>query len=125
MRSLLVLLVLAFALSAVAASDLSGKWTGTMDKKGPNGSLDSTPVFAELRVSGSSVTGTAGVPGFDPLALEKGMVNGDQLTFEVHGDDGLYSVKATIVSDTQMRGEVIFTAPGGETETADIILTRD
>lgn len=123
MRRLLILLLL-LAPVAFAAADVSGKWTGTMDLKLPDGSVNSAPVSAELKQTGTMVTGTAGVAGQDQYTLEKGTIDGNQLTFEVHAADGLYAVKITIVSDTQLKGEVAFTLNGVQA-TASLSLTKN
>jgi hypothetical protein len=81
-------------------------------------------VNAEFRVDGKTVTGTAGVPGVEPSPVGNGMLQGDQLAFEVHGDDGDYAVKLTLVSESRLKGEVVFSAPDGAKETASLTLTR-
>lgn len=124
MRRLLALLLVLASL-AFAAADVSGKWTGTMDVKLPDGSVNSTPVTAELKQTAATVAGTAGVAGSDQFTLEKGTLDGNQLTFEVHAADGVYAVKATLVSDTQMKGEVTFASPEGAKVTASLTMTRN
>lgn len=123
MRRLLAFL-LVLAPLAFTAADVSGKWVGSMDMKLPDGSVNSTPVTAEFRQTGAMVTGAAGVAGSDQFAVEKGMIDGGQLTFEVHAPDGVYAVKVSFVSDTQMKGEVSYTNEGGK-GTAAITLTRN
>lgn len=123
MRRLLAFLLILAAL-AFAAADVSGKWSGSMDMKLPDGSVNSTPVTAEFNQTGAMVTGAAGVAGSDQFAVEKGMIDGSQLTFEVHAPDGVYAVKVSLVSDTQMKGEVSYTNEGGK-GIAAITLTRN
>jgi len=123
MRRLLVFLLMLAPL-LFSAADLSGKWTGSMDLKMPDGSLNSTPVSADLKQTGATVTGTAGVAGGDQFPV-KGIFDGNQLTFEVQAPDGVYAVKATAVSDTQLKGEVSFTSPEGTKLTASLNLTRN
>jgi hypothetical protein len=48
-----------------------------MDLKTADGKVDSTPVTAEFRLDGKTVTGTTVVPGFDPLPVGNGMLQGD------------------------------------------------
>jgi hypothetical protein len=122
-RPLLTLLLL-LAPFATAATDISGKWSGSMDLKTPDGKVDSTPVTAEFRLDGKTVTGTTVVPGFDPLQVGNGMLQGDQLTFEVHADDGDYAVKLTLVGESQLKGEVVF-ARDGARKTAILTFTRN
>jgi hypothetical protein len=124
-RPSIAMLLFALAPLAVAATDISGKWTGSMDKKTPDGQVDSTPVVAEFKLDGKTVTGTANVPGFDPLMVQRGMLDGDQLTFEVQGDDGNYAVRLTVVSASELKGEVKFTDPNGRAETAGLTFSRN
>ncbi len=124
MRRLLAFLLM-LAPFAFAAADVSGKWAGTMDMKMPDGSVNSTPVTAEFKQTGATITGTAGVAGQDQFTVEKGALDGNQLTFEVHANDGIYAVKATVVSDTQIKGEVTFTSPEGAKVIASLTMTRN
>ncbi len=124
MRRLLLFLLLLAPL-AIAAADVSGKWAGSMDVKLPDGSVNSTPVTAEFKQTGATIAGVAGVAGSDQFAVEKGMLDGSQLTFEVHAPDGLYAVKVTLVGDTQMKGDVTFTSPEGTKVIASLTMTRN
>jgi len=118
-------ILLALTAPAFAAADVSGKWSGSMDMKSPDGNANSTPVYAELKQDGTAITGTAGATGHEALPLEKGTIAGDQITFEVRiPDGGAYSVRLTIAG-SQMKGEVTFTGPGGGKQTAGITLTRN
>lgn len=125
MRRPLLTLLLLLAPLAPAATDVSGKWSGSMDKKTRDGKVDSTPVIAEFKVDRKTVTGTANVPGFDPLPAGNGMLRGDRLTFEVHGDDGDYAVKLTLVGKSQLKGEVVFSAPDEARQTSSLTFTRN
>jgi hypothetical protein len=71
-RLLLTLLLLAPLVNA--ATDISGKWSGSMDRKTQEGKVDSTPVIAQFKLDGKTVTGTAGVPGFEPSPVGNGML---------------------------------------------------
>lgn len=124
MRRLFVTMLLALAPLALADTDVSGKWTGSMDVKAPTGMSNSTPVVAELKQMGATVTGTANAAGFDPLTIEKGMLEGNQLTFEVRTEEGTYAVKVT-VDESQLKGEVVFTPADGNKQTASLTFTRD
>jgi hypothetical protein len=126
MRRVLLAFLLAIAPFAfAAANDVSGKWSGSMAIKMPDGSVNSTPVTAEFKQSDSKVTGTAGVAGQDQYTVQKGTLDGNQLSFEVQAPDGLYAVKATVVSDTQLKGEIAYTASGGVKGAATLSLTRN
>lgn len=124
MRKFLAFLLMLAPL-AFAAADVSGKWSGSMDMKLPDGSVNSTPVTAEFKQTGTTITGTAGVAGSDQFAIEKGTVDGTQVSFEVHAPDGVYVVKVNLVSDTGMKGDVSFTGTEGVKATAALTLSRN
>ena len=96
-----------------------------MDKKTPDGKVDSTPVFADFKLDGKAVTGTAGAQGSDPETIGNGKLEGDQLTFEVRAGDGTYAIKLTVVSESQLKGEVTFSDSKGAKDTAALVFTRD
>ena len=124
MGKLLVSLFLLMAPLTVAAGDISGKWTGTMDLKTPDGQVQSMPVTAEFRQDGKSVTGTAGREGQEQLPIEKGTIDDKKFTFEVQPPDGTYAVSLIVISDDVLAGEVTFNDPDGNKQTANLRLTR-
>jgi hypothetical protein len=123
MRALLLTLVILLAPVAARAADVSGKWSGSMDMKGPDGQTQSMPVTAEFKQDGKTVTGTAGREGDDQLTVQKGTIDGDDFTFEVEAPDGVYSVKLK-VGDGQLKGEVKFSDPSGNKQTASLTLNK-
>ena len=124
MGKLLMSLFLLAAPLALAAGDVSGKWTGSMDMTTPDGQAQSMPVTAEFKQDGASVTGTAGREGDEQLPIEKGTVDGEKITFEVHAPDGAYTVSLTVVSDSQLKGDVTFADQDGNKATAKLTFTR-
>ena len=109
---------------ALAAGDITGKWSGSMDMKAPDGSAQSMPVTAEFKQDGKTVTGTAGREGDEQLALEKGMVDGEKFTFEVTAPDGVFAINLTLMSDTQLQGDVTHTDQDGNKATAKLTLAK-
>lgn len=124
MHRRLMSLLLLIAPLTVSAGDLSGKWTGAMELKTPDGQAQSMPVRAEFKQDGKSVTGTAGREGDEQLTIEKGTIENNKFTFEVQAPDGTYAASLT-VSDAQLQGEVTFNDPDGNKQTAKLTLTRD
>ncbi|MGA3025792.1 MAG: hypothetical protein ABSF98_13575 [Bryobacteraceae bacterium] len=124
MHKLLLSLFLLAAPLTLSAADISGKWTGTMDMKAPDGAAQSMPVTAEFKQDGKSVTGTAGREGDEPLTIQKGTIEDNKFTFEVEAPDGKYAVSLTVVSDSQLQGDVAFSDPEGNKQTAKLTLTR-
>jgi len=109
---------------ALAAGDVSGKWTGSMEMNAPDGTSQTMPVTAEFKQDGKSVTGTAGRVGDEQLALQKGTIEDKTFTFEVSAPDGTYAITLTLVSDSQLQGDVAHTDPDGNKQTAKISFTR-
>jgi len=124
MRALLLALVILLAPLAARAADVSGKWSGSMDMKGADGTPQSMPVTAEFKQDGKTVTGTAGREGDDQLTVQKGTIDGDDFTFEVEGPDGVYSVKLKVGGDGQLKGEVNFSDQSGNKQTASLTLNK-
>jgi hypothetical protein len=120
----LVLSLFLLLLPLTAAADVSGKWSGSMDITAPDGTAQSTPVTAEFKQDGKTITGTAGREGDDQLTIEKGLLDGDTLTFEVEAPDGKYSVTLRLVSDSKLQGETTFNDPNGNKLTAKLAFER-
>lgn len=67
-------------LTAHAATDFSGNWTG--DMKGPDGGAGFTISFT-FKQDGTSLTGSVAGPQGDPIPISDGKVDGDKITFTV------------------------------------------
>jgi len=74
-------LIMAFPTgSALAATDVSGTWTGEFS--GPNGGSGFQITFT-FKQDGDKLTGTVLGPQGDPIAISDGSVNGDKISFKV------------------------------------------
>jgi len=73
----LLLLLAAFALSALAA-DITGTWKATAE--GPNGSMERTFVFKQ---DGTKLTGETTSSMLGKSAIENGKVEGDNVSFTI------------------------------------------
>jgi hypothetical protein len=74
-------LIMAFTTgSALAATDVSGTWTGEFS--GPDGGSGFQITFT-FRQDGDKLTGTVLGPQGDPIAISDGTVNGDKISFKV------------------------------------------
>jgi hypothetical protein len=124
MHKLLMSLFLLIAPLTVWAGDISGKWTGSMDMKAPDGTAQSMPVTADFKQDGKSVTGTAGREGDDQLTIQKGTIEDAKFTFEVEAPDGTYAVSLTVVGDSQLQGDVSFSGPDGTKQTAKLTFNK-
>lgn len=88
-----VLVLLALAVVVVFAADVTGSWTGTIDSE-----FGTFPVAAKLKADGNSITGTVSSESGD-LKIEKGEMNGDNISFQVTGDYGPMVYAGTISGD--------------------------
>ena len=65
------------AVTAFAATDLTGSWTGTVQS--PNGDMQIT---FNLKQDGAKLTGTVQTPMGDPSEISNGKVDGDKVYWE-------------------------------------------
>jgi hypothetical protein len=113
-------LAVVFAALPLAASDVSGKWSGkfvdTQDES------KSEPVFMILKQEGSQLSGSGGPTEDEQHPMQNGKVEGDKLTFEIPTGKGTiyFDLKAT---DNEIKGEMKRTRADG-TDTARLSLKR-
>ena len=96
MKSILLSLLLA-ATWTLSASDLTGKWTGTVDMK-EDGNAQAMSVVMIVKQEGNKLTGTAGVEE-DQHPIQKGIVDGDTVTFEVDSGEAIYYLELKLDGD--------------------------
>ncbi len=82
MKSFFKSLLLAVLLSttAVGATNVTGRWSGTLE---PEGQTDSKPVYMILQQDGKKLSGSVGPNESEQHPLENGKVEGDKLTFDI------------------------------------------
>ena len=74
-------LIMAFpTVTALAATDVSGTWTGEFSGPDGGGGFQITFTFKQ---DGDKLTGTVLGPQGDPIAISDGTVNGDKISFKV------------------------------------------
>jgi ketosteroid isomerase-like protein len=79
-RFALILLTASFAFAA----GLTGKWSGTFEELGPDGSASRTgAAYMDLVLAGQIVTGTAGPLESEQHEIRNGKLEGKRLTFEL------------------------------------------
>jgi len=113
--SFLLLLAATFALSA---TDLTGKWSGTVDLK-QDGEVQTIPVIMVVKQDGDKITGTAG-PEDEQHPIQNGKVDGNKLTMEVDSGEALYYLELDVDGD-KITGKV---KQGADGEAMKIALTR-
>lgn len=110
------------------AADLSGKWSGKFDITTSEGDSHPDTAVIQLKLDGSSVTGTAGPNEDEQWPIQKGKLENGKLTFEVVPQHEGAAADALIVFDLTFDGETIKgKASGHDGETklnADVELKR-
>lgn len=120
MKSIICFLLLgAFTL---AAADLTGKWAGSFDVTNSGGQKAET-AFMNLKLSGNTVTGTAGPNAGEQMAIRNGKLEGSKLTFDVENDGESISFDLVFDGDT-IRGTATGKGPGDQHWSAKLNLKR-
>ena len=102
----------------LSGADVSGKWNGSMEGKGEDGSTISVPAHLELKQAGEAITGTVGKDSAHEYAIAKGKIEGTQITFEFTAPEGdedsafVHRVKLAVVSEGRLEGELQFEVDG-------------
>jgi hypothetical protein len=106
MRRLALFLMIA---SLALAGELTGKWSGTfVNTSTPGGSGQTTGTYMDLKLSGQTVTGTAGPDETRQMEISNGKLAGKKLTFDVVQPEG------TLKFDLTFDGESLQGAASAE-----------
>ena len=129
MKTLICLLVLTgLILTAAPAADLTGKWTGKFDITNANGETKPDEAFMDLKLDGSTVTGTAGPNQDQQWTIRNGKLESGKLTFEVlmqdNGEDNGKIVFDLVFDGSSIRGSAQGTGHDGEKMSAKVDLKR-
>lgn len=89
------LLIIASAKPVFAATDVTGTWTGSLTA--PDGST--YPLTFTFKQDGAKVTGTVLGPQGDPIAIDKGKIDGDKFTFDTSFNGMTISHECTVNGD--------------------------
>ena len=87
----LVIALVLVALPALAAEDFSGRWSGSFTGVGPDGQEHTEPVLMSFVHKGADLTGTAGPSAEQQWKIDKGKVDGNNVSFEVLAGGGAQS----------------------------------
>jgi len=109
---------------ALAAGDLTGKWSGRFDITNSDGETKADSAFMNLKVEGKTVTGTAGPDENKQWAIKKGKLEEGKLTFTVDTEDGGSIEFALVFDGDAIRGNAAGTGNGGERMSAKLDLKR-
>jgi len=119
MTHILVIIWISFSAVTAIAADASGTWAGTLVPA--NGVSERFLLILEQK--GTRVTGTAGANESDRHAIEKGVCQGDRLTFEVQTPEGTLAFDLTVKGD-QISGNMAFKRAEQVFNTAQVSVRR-
>jgi hypothetical protein len=92
MKTLATLVLMTLALvpagTAAQATDLTGNWNATFTRTAPTGQTQSITFTFHFTQKGKELTGTVGPEPARQWKVEKGVVDGDKVTFQVQQPDG-------------------------------------
>ena len=98
--------ILAFSFSALAAEDANGTWKATLET--PQGAMENTFL---LKIDGGKVTGTISSQMMGSQQISDGKIDGDKITFSITSDFGVISYSGTIKGDDM---KLTLTVGGGQ-----------
>src|SRR5215467_1014489 len=114
--------LIAMALAIPADIDVSGKWSGSFVRTGPEGNGDSSPALLILKQTGGEITGTAGPNDGEQFPLKKGTISGDKVTIEIQHESQSIRLDL-VVSGDKMKGEIQMSRDG-QTRTGKLEIER-
>jgi len=88
------------------AGTLDGRWSGSFNITMPDGSTKDDTAVLDLATNGSELTGRAGSDASHQYTIEKGKVDGDNLTFDLNADGMLIHFTLQLV-DGRLTGDAI------------------
>jgi len=122
------LLISALLLTAMtlSAGELTGKWSGKFDITNSQGETKPDSAVMNLKLDGTTVTGTAGPNEDQQWAIRKGKLENGKLTFEVvpEGGDGALLIFDLVFDGDTIKGTASGTGDGGEKMSAKLDLKR-
>lgn len=74
------LLAVLLSATTLGATNVGGKWSGTLE---PEGQTGSKPVYMILKQDGNKLDGSVGPDESEQHSLENGKVEGNKLTFDI------------------------------------------
>ena len=102
------LFLLTMAPAQAQTPNLTGKWTGTMTRTAPDGQTQSIPFMFDITHKGKELTGTVGPNAERQWKLEKGVVDGKKVKFQVQQPDGpLRTFTLALAEGGRLQGEML------------------
>jgi len=123
MKTFLCLFALvALTLAIPADIDVSGKWSGSFVRTGPEGNGDTSSALLILKQTKGEITGTAGPNDGEQFPLKKGTISGDKVTIEIQHESQSIRLDL-VVSGDKMKGEIQMSRDG-QTRTGKLEIER-
>ena len=111
----LLALVLVPATPTAQATDLTGNWNAKFTATRPDGTTQSITFTFHFTQKGKTLTGTIGPEPARQWKMEKGLVDGAKVTFEVQQPDGPLRVFALTHAKARLTGVMTLKAADGRT----------
>lgn len=92
---------------AQAQTDLTGTWVGTMTRTAPDGRTQSIDFQFSLTQKGKVLTGTVGPNAERQWPIEKGVVDGSKVTFQVQQPDGPLRTFTLALVKGRLQGDML------------------
>ena len=119
----ITILLLTMAPAQAQKTDVTGKWIGTLTRTAPDGRTQSIDFQFDLTQKAKVLTGTAGPTPERQWPIEKGVVDGTKVTFQVQQPDGpLRKSTLTLVKD-RLQGDMVLEFKG-QTATVKVDVGR-
>jgi hypothetical protein len=96
---------------APAATDLTGKWSGSFVMTMDSGETNEDVAFMDLKQTGKELAGTAGPNADRQWQIAKGKVEGNKVTFEVMTEGPAIAFELTLI-DGHLKGTAKASADG-------------
>ena len=128
MKTFDALLVLCLALVPVApaaqATDLSGNWNAKFTMTRPDGTSQSITFTFHFKHKGKVLEGTIGPEPSRQWKVEKGVVDGAKVNFQVQQPDGPLRTFALTHAKGSLTGKQTLQAPTGQTAEVTVEASR-
>src|SRR5215470_11018329 len=112
-----------------SATDVSGKWTGSLEFKSPDGDAQTVPAHVEFKQQNKTIIGSVWKDAEHQFRIDNGKIEGNRITFEFSAPEGeednilIHKVSLTVMNAAELEGQVEFEA-GGNKLTGKLKLTR-
>lgn len=101
----IVLVLAALAGFAIADTNVSGNWSGSVNITSPTGETKDSTAFLMLKQTGGEITGSVGPSEGEQFPIKKGKIEGDKITLEADHDGHAIKLDLKLDAD-RMTGDV-------------------